>query len=361
VRGYVYRHGATYWMQYYVDGRRKRESTGQVTKREAERVLNERLARLGRGVEDLPRLDRLTYQEAAADLRTHYATSGERDLAEAAARLKHLDAFFAHWRLAAISGVAITDYVAARQAQGAANGTINRELGVLGRLLRLAYENKKLDRLPVMRKPKEAAPRAGFFEDDQYAAVRRHLPADLQVAVAIQHEFGWRNQSEVMMLERRHLDLDAGTLLLDPGMAKNEDGRFVYLTPDLKRLLTEQFERIDALQRRLGRIIPWLFPHLSGRDLGERRRDFRRAWTTACKRAGVPGRLRHDFRRTAVRNLVQAGVPERVAMTITGHKTCAVFDRYHIVSPADLREAAQTRCREGRAWPQDSHKIGSSG
>jgi len=27
-------------------------------------------------------------------------------------------------------------------------------------------------------------------------------------------------------------------------------------------------------------------------------------------------------------------------MTITGHRTRAVFDRYHIVSPADLRDAA---------------------
>jgi len=66
----------------------------------------------------------------------------------------------------------------------------------------------------------------------------------------------------------------------------------------------------------------------------------RRSWTTACKNAGVPGRLLHDLRRSAVRNLERAGVSRSVAMKMTGHKTESVYRRYAIVSESDLREAA---------------------
>jgi integrase len=127
-------------------------------------------------------------------------------------------------------------------------------------MLRRAYQNGKLVRLPIFRFPKEGAPREGFFERAQYEAVRRHLSPDLQAAAAIAYTFGWRPQSEVLTLERRQLDLEAGTLRLDPGTTKNDEGRVVYLTPELKALLGAQLERVRAAERKAGRIIPFLFP-----------------------------------------------------------------------------------------------------
>lgn len=335
------KYGSVFWVKYYINGRPVRETTGTRRESDARRFLKDREGRVAVGQAVLPRADRVRYEEIARDLREHYQTTGARNLKEVETRLQHLDRFFKSRRVAALSQADATSYVLKRQSNGASNATINRELAILTRMLRLAYETSKLMRIPVIRKLKEKAPRQGFFEREQFEAVRRRLRPDLQAAVAIAHAYGWRMQSEVLALERRQVDLDSGTLRLDPGAAKNDEGRVVYLTPELKALLAAQLERVGELSKRTRQIVPHLFPHLTGRRAGTRRGDFRKAWTTACQKAGVPGMLRHDLRRTAVRNMVNLGVPERVAMKVTGHKTRSVFDRYHIVSPGDLQDVAR--------------------
>jgi integrase len=350
-----------WWAKWYADGRPRRESTRTEKHEEAKRFLKTREGAAATGQPVLPRLDRIAYDEVAKDLRTHYETTGCRNLKEADGRLAPLKQFFAGRRVASIGPADVKDYVAQRQGSGIANGTINRELAVLLRMLRLAYEHGKLARVPVIRKLKEAPPRQGFFERERYDAVRARLLPDLRVATDLAYAFGWRVRNEVLTLERRQIDLKAGTIRLDPGTTKNDDGRLVFLTPTLTAALAEQLDRVDAFGRKLGRIIPFVFPHYADGPRnpktgqrryvrGDRRKDFRKAWGTARKRAGSPASLRHDFRRTAVRDIVNDGTPEKVAMMITGHKTRSVFDRYHIVAPEDLKAAtARIAARPGHS------------
>ena len=110
---------------------------------------------------------------------------------------------------------------------------------------------------------------------------------------------------------------------------------------ELRGAIEDQWAIHEEL-RSNGIICPWVFPHTTpvGKR-GQRIKTYRRPWLSACKKAGIVGRIPHDFRRTAVRNLERAGVPRSVAMQITGHLTESVYRRYDFVSDADLTVAAR--------------------
>jgi integrase len=358
---------AIWFARYQLHGRKVVESTGTTKHEEARTWLRKRLGAIARQEPVLVRADRVTFADMAARLREDYSTNGKH-LPTLEARLRHLDAAFGPVKLARLIPADLARYKADRLAAGASNGTVNRELEVLARAFTLGRRLGLLNAALDVRAHRlgEAPPRSGFFEREQYEAVRRELAAgsrqrygrpDLVLAVTLYHEYGWRLQ-EVLGLEVRHVNLDEGdhgSIRLDAGVSKTGDARVIFLTPEVRRLVDEQLARVATLRRQLDRVVPYLFPHLKGRRRGERVGDFARAWRLACLRAGLAitieredrpalirvHRTRHDFRRTAARNMVNAGIPEAVCMTVTGHATRSMFDRYNIVSPAQKQEAAR--------------------
>lgn len=334
--GSIYRRGKVWWLSYYTkDGRHVCESAQTKDKGAAREELQKKM---GQRAEDRLVIgsDKVTFEELIAGVENDYKANGRKSLDKVKCRSKRLAESFAQRKAREITMAEVLAFIAKRQEQGAGNGEINRELALLRRAFSLALAAEKIIRRPHIPHLEEPSPRAGFFEADAFNAVVSKLPDYLKPPMTFAYFTGWRCRSEILPLPWRNVDFEAGAIRLDVGSTKNKDGRVIYMTAPLRRLLEEQRQHTLAVQREAGRLIPLVF-HNNGRPIV----NYYKAWHRACRAAGLSGNVPHDFRRTAVRNMVRAGIPERVAMQMAGHKTRSVFDRYHIVSDGDLREAAR--------------------
>src|SRR5579862_3928377 len=92
------------WIKYHQNGRVVRESTETTNINIARRMLRVREGDVERGVPIDPKVGRITFDEAAADLLNDYLANGKCTHADTKRRLdKHLKPFFGNRRLASIT------------------------------------------------------------------------------------------------------------------------------------------------------------------------------------------------------------------------------------------------------------------
>jgi integrase len=374
--GSIYQRGGRgpWWIAYVgLDGKQHCESSRnrsagiKGTHADATRLLNLREGKIAEGAPMTPSIGRLTFDDAATDLLNDYRVNGKRSLVVVERRVtKHLTPFFKGRRMANITTADVRAYVAHRQKQGivhhrtgkrigdVSNAEINRELALLKRMFSLAVQDGKLLARPHVPLLAENNVRKGFLEPEQLVAVLKYLPAELQPVIRFAAITGWRIDSEVLTLEWRNVDFTAGEVRLDPGVTKNREARVFPFTAELRSMLKKRRAEHDRLKK-AGKLVPQVFFRMVANERRGPKEpraivSLTKAWKAACKKAGCPGRIPHDLRRTAIRAMVRRGIPERVAMTLSGHKTRSVFERYNIVSEVDLRDAAR-RLESSNAQP----------
>jgi integrase len=325
-----------------------------------------------------PQQERMKVHELLDALEADYQLRGKVS-PQFRSHLKHIRNHFGVWRAADVTAEAVDGYILQSQQAGLAAATINRSTQLLAQAFKLAIERKHLSSAPQIRHLSEKGnARQGFFSDADFNALKEKLPEHLRDFVHFGYLTGWR-KGEIASL--CWADVEGDLVRLRGENSKNGEGRSVFVTGNSADLIKRRRAQ-RQVETTTGALLSAFVFHQKGLPIG----DFRKAWATACVAAGLghfvcdrckqavsghrcmgcggetryTGRIFHDLRRTAVRNMVRAGVPERVAMTISGHKTRAIFDRYNIVNEADLREAMQrteSYLKDGAQQPNHSHVI----
>jgi integrase len=336
-----------WWIAYCRHGKEIRESTQiPATDENRKKATNRLKAKLGQVAAEkygglafvTPSQRRITVAELLDALMEDYKAR-DRCSPQFLSHLKRIRDAFGFWRavdLSAESG-AVDRYINQCKDTGMAPSSINRGTQLLAQAYKCAIDRKQVSATPVIRHLPERNARQGFFEDADFTAVMEALPVYLKDFAKFGYLVGWRKGEIASLL---WADVDGDVIRLRPEHSKNGQGRSVPLLDADGNLtqvghLIERRRKARVVKTKTGEQLAGYVFHLSGQQVG----DFRKAWATACKSAGLVGKLFHDLRRTAIRNMVRAGVPERVAMEISGHRTRSIFDRYNIVNERDKQEA----------------------
>lgn len=328
-KGRIFRRGKVYWIAYCQDGGEVRESSKSEAYAVARDLLRKRMGEQEAGTLLTREARRLVVREALALLVSDYERRGCRSLRALNGHVAAWDAAMGDLEVAKLDFPLLdAQAVQWRKDDGVAPATINRRMAALRKAVRLAVRYKLAGARIEVPHLEESAPRDGFLSPADFNALAAELPDDgLRTFVRFLYATGMR-VGEARKLEWR--DIDGTVMRIRAETAKNGVARTLPIAGAVADIVGEARQR-----RRLD--CPNVF-HRDGVAIGL----FRKTWATATKAAGHPGLLVHDLRRSAVRNLIRSGVPERVAMGVTGHKTRHVFDRYNIVSAADLGAGLET-------------------
>ena len=182
-------------------------------------------------------------------------------------------------------------------------GTCNRELSMLRTALNRGRKctPPKVITIPYFPMVAETNVRQGFLSDEQYERLRDALPEYL-TPLFVTDYFTAVRRGELLAIKWGQVDWEQDFITLN--------------AEDTKSGYTRAIPVLDGDMRTW---LVWSRDHANGspgvfHNGGEPIKDFRGAWSSACKSAGVPDLKFHDLRRTAVRHMRRAGVPQVVRM-----------------------------------------------
>ncbi len=323
-----------YFLDYYLkEGRqriRKRVRLGQIPLEKARKVLAQHMQAIVEGKFLAEEKQSITFNEAA-DAFLAYSESRKKSFKQDKMYVRNLKAFFGDKHLESVNLDLVESYLNWRRKEGnkhwkeLTGTTLNRDLACLKTIVRRAKLNRQIQVNPLEGiKLFKEIPRDRTLTPEEYQRLVEHCTRHLKPMVELAYVTAMR-RGEIMGLKWQQVDFQHGVIILEAGETKTQEKREIPIDEHLKAV-------IRIIPKFLG--CPYVFNYR-----GKKLSDFKTAFRNACEKANLKGFHFHDLRHCAVTNMRKAGVPEGVIMSVSGHKTNAVFRRYDQVDRMDRKEA----------------------
>lgn len=315
-QGTVFKRGKWWHVCYSADGQTFRESAHTQIEEEAKAYLAKVIGSKYAGNAITP--SKVRVRDLLRLVEQQYELEERASLYIAKLKInRYLLPNFGNLRAVDLSTSRIKAYISKRRHQ-AKPATINREIALIRRGFKLGYEHDPplIARIPKFPELDESDNvRTGFLKRDQYQVLLLEMPEELKLLLVFGYHVGMR-RGALLRLKWAWVDLEAGIVRFEeaPRRSRKPVARIIPIFGDMREYLEKQ-----------PRTSEYVFARGS-----EPIKDFRESWRSACIRAGVPELLFHDLRRSAAKVMRQAKIPETKIMSLTGHKTRSMLERYLI-------------------------------
>lgn len=318
-----------WWVNYTRNGRQQRESSGSTNKKLAEKLLAVRTAQVFEQRWNLPKSRSphfCDWVKAFLESIPHAKTKSRYQ-----SSINNLQRHFGkRIKLAEISAESIFDFQQARLKQGAGKATINRDMATLSSCLSRAKKMRFISHNPCTdvgklnekRDRRQARPLT-YEEEDR---IKQFSTPLLRMLITLLADTGLRVKKEALPLRWSDVSLDSEHPYIRVVSSKSQAGvRCVWLTEHCRDALLRWREFLGSESA------AYVFP--SPRDPSAHFQDYKTAWRTAVKKAGLADRRVYDLRSTFAS---RANVCHATGMTVAhllGHSSTQILPTY--VRPFD--------------------------
>jgi integrase len=322
----IFKKEKTWYIDYYVNGKRRREAVGQ-NRKMAEKVLAKRKVQIAeKRFLDVVKKPKTTLPELAIKYMEYAKTnklSWERD----AYSLKALIGLLGNSSLLEITPLRIEEYKSNRL-QSVSNATVNRELACLKHMFTKAIHWRICDSNPVksVKMLKERNERIRYLTSEEVKRLLECISARIKPIVIVALHTGMR-RNEILKLKKEDIDFKQRLIFIKN--SKNGKPREIPMAEQVYDALKSSSSQSKS---------QYVFSEHQSRHIV----DIRGGFGNALRQAGIENFRFHDLRHTFASHLVMSGIDLLTVKELLGHQSINMTLRYAHLSPDHKRKAVES-------------------